>query len=182
MKAQAFEPFLDLPRRAGKIFELVLTTNSELRRMLKSRGWRLPEPMRTIGSPWSYRRFIQHSRGEFSVAKHGYVVSKSGWFSERSAAYLATGRPTVIQDTGFGEWLPTGKGVVAFKTPEEALEGLQSVSHDYEAHCLAARELAEAYFDSGTVLSSLLDRVLDGRTSRAAPTRTGSPIGSTAKT
>ena len=108
-----------------------------------------------------YQEYIQRSRAEFSVAKEGYVVSRSGWFSERSAAYLASGRPVVVQDTGFSNWLPAGRGVLAFQNPEEALAGIDSVNSDYQAHCRAARALAEEHFDAGKVLPRLLEQTLE---------------------
>ena len=96
------------------------------------------------------------SKAEFSVAKHGYVVSRSGWFSERSAAYLACGRPVVVQNTGFTEWLPPGEGVIAFSSPNEALAGIDEINAHYESHCERARQIAEAYFGSDDVLNRLL--------------------------
>ena len=101
----------------------------------------------------SYRAYIQGSKAEWSVAKHGYVVGRAGWFSCRSACYLASGRPVVVQDTGFSDVLPTGDGLLAFETPGQAADAIDSVVSDYDRHARAARELALAYFDSGAVLS-----------------------------
>jgi len=103
-----------------------------------------------------YRAYIRGSRGEFSIAKNAYVRSRSGWFSDRSASYLASGKPVLLQDTGFGDWLPTGQGLLSFATLDQAVEGLARINADYEAHCRAARRLAEEYFDSDRALSSLL--------------------------
>ena len=94
------------------------------------------------------------------MAKHGYVASRSGWFSERSAAYLASGRPVVVEDAGFRTWLPAGAGVLAFTTPEEALAGIEAVTRDYAAHGRAAREIATAHFDARVVLAALVARAL----------------------
>jgi hypothetical protein len=107
--------------------------------------------------PWGYRDYIRASRGEFTVAKNAYVKTRCGWFSDRTASYLAAGRPAVIQDTGIGDDLPVGRGLLVFRAMEEALEGLRTVAADYEAHRRAARALAETYFDAGRVLTGLLD-------------------------
>jgi hypothetical protein len=91
------------------------------------------------------------------VAKHGYVISRCGWFSERSAAYLATGRPTIVQDTGFSRWLPAGRGVMAFDDRDGALDAIDDLERHYATHCSAARELVAEYFDSRRVLTDLLE-------------------------
>jgi hypothetical protein len=93
------------------------------------------------------------------VAKHGYVISRSGWFSERSTAYLASGRPVLIQDTGFSDWLPTGAGVLPFSTLEEVRAGIEEINSRYEFHCRAARAIAEEYFDARKILLRLLECV-----------------------
>jgi glycosyltransferase involved in cell wall biosynthesis len=95
---------------------------------------------------------------EFSVAKQGYWVSESGWFSERSAAYLASGRPVITQDTGFSQWLPKGLGLLSFNSPEEAVSAIENLKADYPRHCRSARELAEEYFDASAVLTALIER------------------------
>ena len=107
--------------------------------------------------PWIYRTYIQDSKAEFAIAKHGYVVTQSGWFSERSAAYLASGRPVATQATGFSQWMPVGEGVLPFTSPAEAIEGIEEINSRYEFHCRAARGLAEEYFDHRQVLANLLD-------------------------
>src|SRR5205807_370555 len=96
---------------------------------LAEKGWILRDPLEVTKDPWSYQRYIRTSKAEFSLAKHGYVVSHSGWFSERSAAYLASGRPVVVQDTGFSEWLPVGAGILPFGGVEEAVEAIKEVSN-----------------------------------------------------
>ena len=106
------------------------------------------DPQIPTRDAWSYQRYIQKSKAEFGIAKHGYVITRSGWFSERSANYLASGRPVLVQDTGFSSWLETGLGVVAFTTPDEALAGIEDISARYDVHCGAARDIAVAYFDS----------------------------------
>jgi hypothetical protein len=161
MKSDSFKLFLDLPRSAGHIFELAVGSPSAPRELLRSKGWLLCNPLKVAQDPWTYQHYIQHSKAEFSVAKHGYAVSRSGWFSERSASYLASGRPVVIQDTGFPEWLPTGYGVIAFKNSEEALSGIESINSHYSLHCRAARELAEDYFDAFKVLPRLIEYAMN---------------------
>jgi len=101
----------------------------------------------------SYRDYLQASRGEFTVAKDANVRLKTGWFSDRSACYLAAGRPVITQDTGFGTMLPTGEGLFAFNTMDEILTAFEAIECDYERHCRAARDIAEEYFKAETVLS-----------------------------
>jgi hypothetical protein len=122
-------------------------------------GWRVLEPAASAPDWRAYRTFIQQSRGEFSVAKETYVKARTGWFSCRSACYLAAGRPVVTQDTGWSRNLPTGRGLLAFRDPEEAAEAVRRVEADPAAHARAARELAEEFFDSNRVLSDLLRQV-----------------------
>jgi hypothetical protein len=158
MKSDSFNEFVDLPARAGPVFEIALGSESAPRDFLRARGWRLLDPLEVTRDPWSYQGFIRGSKAEWSVAKHGYVTSRSGWFSERSAAYLASGRPVVTQQTGFSDWLPAGAGLLTFETIDEALAGMEAIDADYENHCRAARELAEAFFDARKVLTHLLER------------------------
>src|SRR5262249_29133919 len=129
-------------------------------------------PLTTIRDADGYRQYLQGSTGEFSVAKHGYVATRSGWFSERSAAYMASGRPVVAQETGFSDWLTADGGVLAFTTPEEAANAIRTLLADYAVHCRAARAAAEEYFDAVPVLTSLVDR--------AMRVSSGSTIGSAA--
>jgi len=127
---------------------------------LRRQGWRLRNPRGVTRDCVTYRRYIVGSDAEFSLAKEGYVVSRSGWFSERSAAYLAAGKPVVAQDTGFSAWLPSGFGLMAFGNPDEARAGIESVSAHYDVHRRAARDIAVEYFDGRRVLTSLLDRAM----------------------
>jgi hypothetical protein len=110
-------------------------------------------------TPPRYRQFIQGSKAEFGVAKSGYVVSGSGWFSDRSVCYLASGRPVIAQETGFSKYLPTGEGLFAFETATDVLESIESLNRDYATHARAARAIAEDYFDSRKVLPHLLAAV-----------------------
>lgn len=157
LKAQSFEPYFDLPVRCkGTTLELALGSPEAPRDRLLAHGWKLSDPLVATEDPWTYQSFIQRSLGEFSVAKHGYVTANTGWFSERSACYLASGRPVVVQDTGFSNHLPTGRGLLGFTTPDEAADCIQSVLSDPEGHAKAARAVAESHFDSDAVLSRLL--------------------------
>jgi hypothetical protein len=162
MKAESFAPYEDLPARVNERLELALGSPNAPRARLAQAGWIIHDPLEVTRDPWSYQRYIRKSKAEFSVAKHGYVSSRTGWFSERSAAYLASGRPVVVQETGFSEWLPPGCGVVTFHTPEEAAGGIQEVSANYERHCAAARSVAEKYFDARRVLTDLLNKLNRG--------------------
>jgi hypothetical protein len=153
MKSASFGPYGNLPRQTAENFELAIGNPPP---KLADLGWELRNPLEVTKDPWTYQSFIMRSKAEFSVAKHGYVVSRSGWFSERSACYLACGRPVLVQDTGFTHWLLSGEGVIAFSTPDQALEGVQDISAHYIRHCASARELAETYFDSEKVLNKLL--------------------------
>jgi len=156
MKSESFGPYFDLPKRSEATFELALGSPSAPRELFRNKGWSLRDPLAITQNPWTYQHYIQRSKVEFSVAKHGYVVGRSGWFSERSAAYLASGRPVLVQETGFSDWLETGAGVVPFSTPEEALAGVEEIDSHYQFHCQAARAVAEAYFDARNVLLRLI--------------------------
>lgn len=157
MKAESFTPYVDLPRRARGTFELALAGNDAPRELLRAHGWRLRDPDPISRSPWSYQRYIERSSAEFSVAKEGYVASQCGWFSERSACYLASGRPVIVQETGFSDILPTGFGLLPFSSLDQAVAGIERVARDYPAQSRAAHELVATYFDSGVVLTRLLD-------------------------
>jgi hypothetical protein len=126
----------------------------------RSRGWKMVDPEQTSLSCDSYQKFIQNSAGEFTVAKEIYSGLPSGWFSDRSASYLASGRPVVTQASGFDRWLPVGEGLFSFNTPDDAAGALNCIAADYPRHATAARGLAERFFDAKTVLSDLLNRVL----------------------
>jgi hypothetical protein len=126
---------------------------------LRSLGWNLVEPQEVVPDHLSYRQFLQGSCGEWSVAKHAYVAAQTGWFSCRSACYLALGRPVVVQETGWSRHLPAGQGALAFRTLEEAAESLARVKKDYGDHARAARKMAEEFFDSKKVCADLLQQV-----------------------
>ncbi len=126
---------------------------------LRQLGWEVEDPLHVAPDAWAFRDYILLSRGEFSVAKHGDVETNSGWFSERSANYLASGRPAILQDTGFPEHIETGLGLMAFRSPDQAIEALHAVESDYGNHMNAARHIAAEYFASDVVLGSLLSRL-----------------------
>jgi hypothetical protein len=159
MKSESFAPYLDLPARTGRRFEIALGSESAPRDRLRGHGWALRDPLSVTRDPWTYQRYLRGSKAEFSVAKHGYVAARSGWFSERTAAYLASGRPALVQDTGFSAWLPTGAGLLAFSSPDEAAAGVEEIDGRYAFHCRAAREAAERCFGSGAVLTELLEGI-----------------------
>jgi hypothetical protein len=158
-KAHSLRRFLDLPGRTGERFALALAIHpGEERdlRALREHGWELLDPVAVAGTPNAYRAFVAGSKGELGIAKEGYVVSRSGWFSDRSACYLACGRPVLAQDTGFGEALPTGAGLFAFADTEGAAGAIEALRSDYGRHARAARAIAEEFLDSDRVLSRLL--------------------------
>jgi len=161
-KVHSLRRFMTLPTQTRERFLLALAIDqAETADLaaLQANGWQLTDPAQVAGSPSAYRRFIQGSKAELGIAKDGYIKSRSGWFSDRSVCYLAAGRPVLAQDTGFSQHLPTGSGLLAFETEEEVLDGVHSISADYVRHAAAARDLAEAHFDSDKVLRRLLDKV-----------------------
>ena len=165
-KDAEFLRFLDLPGLvAPSVLEIALNAGrgrQAPRDLLRSSGWQLVDPEVVCPGFDSYRAYVQSSMAEWSVAKHGYVQGQPGWFSERSACYLAAGRPVVVEDTGFSTTLPVGQGLLPFTTPEQAAAAIREVEADYARHARAARALAEAYFDSDTVLTRLVDEALAG--------------------
>jgi hypothetical protein len=159
LRVHEFRRFLDLPHRASATFELALdidAADEPDRRALAGHGWLLAEPRAAAGDPWRYRDYVQRSSAELMIAKNLYVDTRSGWLSDRSACYLASGRPVLVQDTGLDGLLPTGEGLVAFSTLEEAVAGAEEIVGDYERHSRAARALAEDHFAAGIVLGRLL--------------------------
>jgi hypothetical protein len=160
-----FKRFLDLPHRvAPSVIELAIGPGHGQRTpydLLRYKGWKLVDPADVCPDLDSLRTYTESSMAEWSVAKNGYVVGQSGWFSERSARYLAAGRPVIVQDTGFSKIFPVGQGVVPFNDFEEAVDGIRRVESDYECHSRAARALAEEYFDSAKVLRCLVNQVMD---------------------
>lgn len=159
MKSESFEPFVDLPRRLPNVrFQLALGSVGAPRERLGRHGWEIRDPLEVTRTPWSYRSYLGSSIGEIGVAKHGYVAGRSGWFSERSAAYLASGRPVLLQETGYSESIESGTGVVPFNDLEAAVEGVMSIVSDYRRHSAAASDIAATYFDAHKVLGRLLEQ------------------------
>jgi hypothetical protein len=160
-KSDEFLKFVELPRQTPQPIELALLiheTETDDLAALRTNNWRLVNPHEAAGGCHGFRSYIQRSRAEFSVAKQGYVKTQSGWFSDRAACYLASGRPALVQDTGFGKHLPTGKGLLTFTTLEEAMRGVESINTDYATHSVAARKLAEEKLAAPKVLQSIMDR------------------------
>jgi hypothetical protein len=160
-KAHALRPLMDLPRKTRTPFALALAIHPSEPDLaeLRANRWTLVDPRRATGTPDRYRHFIRGSLGEFGIAKAGYVTMRTGWFSDRSACYLASGRPVLAQDTGLRSVLSTGEGLLTFGSEAEALAGLDSIQANYRRHRDAARAIAEQHCESNRVLSRLLERV-----------------------
>ena len=158
-KHHEFLKFIDLPQYINQPIELAMPLHgltSDERGLLEASGWRLAHAHVFTTDPWAYREYVRASRGEFTVAKDQNVRLRSGWFSERSACYLAAGRPVVTQDTGFGRVLPTGEGLFAFNTMEDIITAFEAIHADYARHSRAARRIAEEYFRAETVLAKVI--------------------------
>jgi len=159
LRVHEFRRFADLPARTPERLEVALdiheaeTGDLEL---LRLNGWHLADPAVEAADPWTYRDYVQRSKGELMIAKGMYVASRSGWVSDRSICYLASGRPVVAQDTGISELYPVGEGLLTFDDPDQAAAALEDVSSDYARHSRAARALAEERFDSSVVVGRLL--------------------------
>jgi hypothetical protein len=162
-KSTSFGPFLDLPSRVQVPMELALGGESAPRLLLRNRGWRIRDPIAVTSTLDSYQRYLRDSKAEFSVAKQGYVCSNSGWFSERSACYLATGRPVIVQDTGFTSSIETGRGILAFNSLEQACASIEELEINYKFHYTAARELVRHYFDAEKVLTDMIEAIFANR-------------------
>lgn len=148
-----FEAFRDIPRRSRANFQLaVMGAGAD---ELTSHGWDVVSGWDVARTPADYQRFIAASRAEFSLAKHVYVETRGGWFSDRSACYLATGRPVLVSDTGL-DWLEDAPGVLSFATPDEAVAVVAEVQEDFDHHAAGARRLAEQRFAAERVLPELV--------------------------
>lgn len=158
-KSDEFLRFIDLPERTPCPLEICLAIHPNEPDLphLRQHGWRLSEPGVHAAHSEAYRTYVRGSRGEFSVAKHGYVIGRTGWISDRTACYLAAGRPAIVQDTGLGAHLPVGEGLLVFEGIDDAVAALATVEHDYASHARAAAAMAARYFDSDRVLAELLD-------------------------
>ena len=159
-KHYEFMKFIDLPRRTSQPFELALSGyEQDDRRMLEGQGWRVRHALGFSIDVDAYSQYIGQSRGEFTVAKDQNVRLRSGWFSDRSATYLAAGRPVITQETGFSNILPTGAGLFGFSTMDEILGAIENINAGYERHCRAALDLAREYFSYDVVLPRMLAEV-----------------------
>lgn len=162
LKLHEFRKFITLPEQAPGRFELALAIHPNEAgdlRLLHHHGWQLVEPQQVAADPQRFRQYVQASHAEFSVAQGIYVDTVSGWFSDRTVRYLASGKPVLVQDTGFSRWLPVGEGVVPFRSMSEAIQGAQRIEREYTQQCQAARALAAAYFDASVVLSPMIDEI-----------------------
>ena len=159
LRAHEFRQFARLPRRSDASFELALDIDAADRRdreLLIGNGWMLTDPRAVADDVKGYRSYVQHSRAELMVAKGMYVHTRSGWFSDRSASYLASGRPVLAQETGLGDHYPVGSGLLTFATIDEAVDGVERITREPARHAAAARRIAEDCFDSDRVLVALL--------------------------
>jgi len=158
-KGAEFDKLIKLPRCVSVPLKVAIGgVNAPLDRLAEN-GWQVVDGPEATVTPADYQDFIEKSRGELSVAKHVYVAMKTGWFSCRSACYLAAGRPVVVQDTGFTAVLPCGKGVLAFNTIEEACAAIDEVEGNYARHAGAALDFAREYFDSTRVLGKMIENI-----------------------
>jgi hypothetical protein len=155
LKDVEFWRIADLPARVAACLEIALGGNAPYER-ISACGWRLADAAVVTATPWTYRDYIGTSRGEFSVAVNLEVKTRSGWFSDRTAAYLASGKPAVVQDTGFSEDLPCGEGLFAFTTIDDAAGAIEEIERDYRRHCLAARRIAEEHLDARRVIGRIV--------------------------
>jgi hypothetical protein len=162
LRVHEFRRFFPLPQRSRLPLELALdihpADSRDLADLARS-GWRLADPHAVAGDVWTYRRYVQSSRAEFTVAKQLYVDTDSGWFSDRSVCYLASGKPVVAQNTGLRWHDRSRPGLLLFSTPDEAATGLDAIADAPEDHARAARALAEERFDSDAVLTELLAKL-----------------------
>lgn len=156
-KHYEWEKFAGLARRTPQPFELAMNCGAEDRQRLEGLGWNVVSPLlMSLDVFGAYPDFFRRSRAEFTVAKDQNVRLRSGWFSERDACYLASGKPVVAQDTGFGNILPCGEGLFSFTTIEQALAAIEAINADYRSHCEQAREIAEEYLAAPKVAAKLL--------------------------
>jgi hypothetical protein len=158
-KSREFLRFVAAPEKAGEIFELATDIKDPpTHKKFIDNNWRLTSPLQLSVDYWLYRDYVQRSKGEFTVAKDQYVRLNTGWFSDRSACYLAAGRPVIIQETGFSKLYGGDAGLLAFRTLGEIVEAVKAVNADYKKHSRAAREIAQEIFEAKKVVGSLLER------------------------
>jgi hypothetical protein len=157
-KDREFPRFAALPRRFPSIRFLIAAGGGRVPHGdLREAGWELGSPLAVSQTVDGFMDFVSSSRADFGVAKHAYVASRSGWFADRSASFLAAGRPVLHQQTGYTDWLPVGEGVLCFSNPDDAAEAVQELERDYHRHARAARPLAEEHFEARKVLAQMLE-------------------------
>jgi hypothetical protein len=159
-----FEKIIELPHYTKSSLKVAIGGINVPLTRLAGYGWDVVDAPSATLTPQQYQDFIAQSRGEFSIAKHIYVATHSGWFSCRSACYLAAGRPVVVQDTGFSSVLPVGEGLMSFTTLTQAAEAIQEVEGNYDRHCKAARVMAEEFFESDKILQQFIEDVFSNET------------------
>ena len=158
-KSREFLRFVAASKKAGETFELATNIqDAPTRKKFEQNGWRFTSPLQMSVDYWLYRDYIQQSKGEFTVAKDQYVRLNTGWFSDRSACYLAAGRPVITQETGFTKNYGGAVGLLAFRTLDEIAEAVKKINADYKKHSDAAWQIARETFEAEKVLKSLLDR------------------------
>jgi len=160
-KGAEFEKIFELPECTGMPFTIAVGGGNAPKNRLLQHGWHVIEGESVSVTPDQYQDFIAGSHGEFSPAKHVYVAMRSGWFSSRSACYLAAGKPVVTQDTAFSSILPTGQGLFSYTNLEEAVTAIREITANYSQHAKAARMIAEEHFDSNTVLNQLIEKACE---------------------
>jgi hypothetical protein len=162
-KHHQWRRLVHLPRQVDRELEIALQiapADEPDRIALEANGWNLADPAAVAGDPLGFRSYVQGSAAELSVAHPVYVETGSGWVSDRTVRYLASGRPALVQGTGIGERYPVGEGLLTFRTAEEAIAGAEAIAGDYGTHARAARALAETHFDSDRVLGRFLEAAL----------------------
>ena len=157
-KDREFERFLDLPQKRSLNFELATSVPKQVCDRLTEKGWKLADSVHISQDLTRYSNYIQSARAEFTVARDQYVRPRTGWFSDRTACFLAAGRPVITQETGFSKFLPTGKGLFGFESMDDILGAVDEIESDYEGNCRAASEIADEYFAAEKVLASLMQR------------------------
>ena len=156
-KCIRYEQIIDMPARLpGTPLELTMSGMKEDAQRFAAHGWIVRDALVVSRDPWGYRDYIVNSTGEFTMAKEQNIRLKSGWFSDRSACYLAAGRPIVVEDTGFGTYLPVGEGILTFSDMEQAREAVEELVRNYPRHRQAARKIAEDHLDAAKILPELL--------------------------
>jgi hypothetical protein len=160
-KRYAYMKYIELPKRTSRKFELAANIHPDDdtgdREILQDYNWNLVHPHEVAGSPSAYQEYIQKSRAELCCPKPIFTELKTGWFSDRSACYLASGRPVLMEETGFSDHFPVGKGVIVFQNIEEAVAGVAEIDSNYQLHSKAARDFAEEFLDSRKCLNAMLD-------------------------